>query len=72
MVTANEKSIIDIHMKKKEESKPQERKEKRKGRRKTYKNKSKTINEMAIRTYISMITLNVNRLNALTKRHRLA
>ena len=27
---------------------------------------------MAIRTYISIITLNVNGLNALTKRHRLA
>ena len=27
---------------------------------------------MAIGTYISIITLNVNRLNALTKRHRLA
>ena len=27
---------------------------------------------MAIRTYTSMITLNVNRLNAPTKRHRLA
>ena len=27
---------------------------------------------MAIRTYISTITLNVNGLNALTKRHRLA
>ena len=27
---------------------------------------------MAIRTYISIITLNVNRSNALTKRHRLA
>ena len=27
---------------------------------------------MAIGTYISIVTLNVNRLNALTKRHRLA
>ena len=27
---------------------------------------------MAIRTYISIITLNINRLNAPTKRHRLA
>ena len=27
---------------------------------------------MAIRTYISIITLNVNGLNALTKRHKLA
>ena len=38
----------------------------------TYKNKSKTTNKMAIRTYISIITLNINGLNAPTKRHRLA
>jgi len=37
----------------------------------TYKNKSKTINKMPIGTYISIITLNVNDLNAPTKRHRL-
>ena len=50
------------------------REQKRKGRKKTYKNKSKTINKMAIRTYILTITLNVliNGLNAPTKRHRLA
>ena len=33
---------------------------------------TKTINKMAIGTYISIITLNVNGLNAPTKRHRLA
>ena len=38
----------------------------------TYKNKSKTIKKMAIRMYISVITLNINGLNAPTKRHRLA
>ena len=48
--------------------KPQEKK----GRKKSNKNKSKAINKMAIRTYISIITLNVNGLNAPTKRHRLA
>ena len=37
-----------------------------------YKNKSQTIKKMAIRTYISIITLNVNGLNAPTKRHGLA
>ena len=37
----------------------------------TYKNKSKTVKEMPIGTYISIITLNVNNLNAPTKRHRL-
>ena len=31
-----------------------------------------TIKKMAIRAYISIITLNVNELNAPTKRHRLA
>ena len=43
-----------------------------KGRKKTYKNKSKTINKMAIRTYILIVTLNINGLNVPTKRHRLA
>ena len=38
----------------------------------TYKNKHKTIKKMVIRTYISVITLNVNGLNAPTRRHRLA
>ena len=39
---------------------------------KTYKNKPITIKKMAIGTYILTITLNVNRLNSPTKRHRLA
>ena len=46
--------------------------QKRKGRKKTYKNKPERIKKMAIRTYISIITLNINRLNTPTKRHRLA
>ena len=33
---------------------------------------TQTIKKMAIGTYISIIALNVNRLNAPTKRHRLA
>jgi len=33
---------------------------------------SKNINKMAIRTYILIITLNVNGLNISTKRHRVA
>ena len=41
-------------------------------KKKIYKNKSKTIKKIAIGTYISLITLNVNGLNAPTKRHRLA
>ena len=48
------------------------REQEKKGRKKSNKNKSKAINKMAIRTYISIITLNVNGLNAPTKRHRLA
>ena len=43
----------------------------RKGRKKTFKNKPKTIKKMEIGTYISIITLNVNGLNALTKGCRL-
>ena len=43
-----------------------------KGRKKSNKNKSKAINKMAIRAYIPIIPLNVNGLNAPTKRHRLA
>ena len=41
---------------------------------KVYKNKKQTMKKMAIGTYISIITLNlnVNGLNAPTKRHRLA
>jgi len=35
------------------------------------KNQPQTMKKMAIGTYISIITLNVNRLNAPTKRHRL-
>ena len=37
----------------------------------TYENNSKTINKMAIITYILIITLNVNEPNAPTKSHRL-
>jgi len=44
--------------------------EQKKGRKKDQKTKSKKINKMAVRTYISIITLNVNGLNAPTKRHR--
>ena len=43
-----------------------------KGRVRSNKNKPKAINKMAIRTYISIITLNANWLNTPTKRHRLA
>ena len=39
---------------------------------KTYNNKPKTVKKMVIGTYISIITLNVNGLNAPARRHRLA
>ena len=39
---------------------------------KDQKNKTKTIKKMVIGTYILIITLNVNGLNAPTKRHKLA
>ena len=39
---------------------------------KDHKNKPVTIKKMVIGTYISIITLNVNGLNAPNKRHRLA
>ena len=41
-------------------------------KKKTHKNKPKTIKKMVIGTYISIITLNINALNAPTKKHRLA
>ena len=41
-------------------------------KKRTYKNKPKTIKKMVIGTYISIIILNVNGLSAPTKRHRLA
>ena len=43
------------------------REQKRKGRKKTHKSKIKIIKEMAIGTYIWIITLNVNGLNTPTK-----
>ena len=39
---------------------------------KDFRNKPETIKKMVIGTYILIITLNVNGLNAPTKRHRLA
>ena len=45
---------------------------KHKTRKRPTENKPKTIKKMVIRSYISIITLNVNGLNAPTKRHRLA
>ena len=41
-------------------------------KKKDLQNQPQTIKKMAIETYIEVITLNVNGLNAPTKRHRLA
>ena len=43
---------------------------KKEERNNNYKNSSRTMNKMAIRTYILIIILNVNELNASIKRHR--
>ena len=72
MVTTNQKSVMYIHKKTKKESKHntenshQITREENK-RRKGGKRPTKTINKMAIRTYILIITLNVSRVNAPTK-----
>ena len=44
------------------------REQEKKGKEK--KNNQKIINKMAISTYLSIITLNVNRLNSPIKKHR--
>ena len=80
MVTANQKSTIDIHTQKKKQSKHNMKdihqviREESKGVReekKTYKNKFETINKMAIRTHILIITLNVNGLSAPNKKKQM-
>ena len=78
MVTANQKSTIDTHTHKRKENsnttlKLDIKSQNKRGREE--KRPSKTNPKqltMAIRTYISIITLNVNGLNAPTKIHRLA
>ena len=80
-IIANQKSTIDAHTKRKNNpnislnlviklQKKKRTKEEGK-KKKAYENKSKTINKMAVRIYILIITLNVNRLTVATKRHRL-
>ena len=75
MVTTNQKSIIDTTQKRKRNPditlkivmKSQEKRLQEEETKKTYKT-PKTIKKMAIRTYISITTLNVNGLNAPIKR----
>ena len=68
-VTANQKSTIDTHTNKKNQLKYNTKEshqvtrgenKRRREEKKSNKNKSKTVNKMAIRTYISIITLNLN------------
>ena len=79
MGSANQKTAIDLHTNKKKQSKhnakdnPQitgEKKEERKKR--PAKTNPKTIKKMAVRSYISIITLNINGFCAPTERRRLA
>ena len=76
MITLNQVSTIDTHTQKEKTKQTQQdsqqiaRERKRKERKKTY--KTKMMNKVAIRTYISVGILNVNRLNTPIKRHRLA
>ena len=79
-VTANQKSTVDTHRNKTNQLKYNtkdshqttraENKRRREGKRATKTNPK--VNKMAVRTYISIIVLNVSGLNAPTKRHRLA
>ena len=52
--------------------KPQEKRTIRKGRKRTYKIKSQTVNKMTIRKFIWIINLNANGFNDQPKIHRLA
>ena len=82
MGNANHKATIDTHTTHSHTKQPnttlkmviktQKNRTKEEGKKKTYKNKPKTIKKMAIGTYILKITLNVNGLNVPSKRHRLA
>ena len=83
-VTTNQKSIIDKHTHKHTHThrnpnitlkiviKPQEKTTQRRKGKKYYKHNHQTVHKMVIGTYVSIITLHVNGLNAPTKRHRLA
>ena len=66
----NTKNQLKYNTKDSHQTRRGENKRRREEKRTT--NKSKTINKMAIKIYISVITLNVNGLSAPTKRHRLA
>ena len=76
MVGINQKSIIEMHTKKRKESKlnyyrwssNHKRQQKKKGTNENYKNKLKTSNKMSISINLSVITSNVNGLKAPIKK----
>ena len=73
------KSTIYTHIKRKSNPsttkktviQTQEKRGRKRREEKTYGNKPQTIKKMATGTYTLIITLNINRLKALTKRHKL-
>ena len=79
-ITANQKSKIDTQKNKNNQFKYNTKdshqtrigeNKRRREQKNSNKNKSKAINKMAIRICLSIITLNVNGLNAPTEKHRL-
>lgn len=74
-VTTNQKPEIDPQkLERKEDKHTTKENYQTKGKKlkeeKKYKNSQKTGNKMAISAYLSIVTLNVNRLNAPIKRHK--
>ena len=60
----------EIHQVTREETKRRQEQGEKKKATKMNKNNQKTINKIAITTYLLIITLNLNGQNALIKRHR--
>ena len=71
MIHKNQK-VENSSIVQKKNFKLQNEKQKKKGTKKKYKIHWETRFKMAINTYISIITLNINGLNAPIKRHRVA
>lgn len=76
-VTISQKPLIDMRRIKRKKSKcitkenKQSMKKNKKGSEKIFRINHKTSNKMAIGMYVSIITLNVNGLNAAKRRHRM-
>ena len=71
-VTTNQKHTVDSQKPKRREYKHNTTEKSSKHKKEPKKKKTKTMNKMAISTYLSIITLNVNGLNVPLKRHRVA